>query len=240
VTAAAAVLVLTVAGERTDSAPARAPRDRRRAALLAASAARSSPPGRCVGRGIPARPGPQPHRRGVQRGRRVPPLLLTVLHGFPPSLAGVSLTITGVTWAAGSWAQGRDHTVPRVLVLRAGLALMSTGSRSPRAGRPGLTPCGLAGECVAGLGMGLASPRSRYSPSTCPPPTSRAGTATPTADGRLHEHGADARGGWTLLALSRPIRDRSRSLDPARGFLAAVTGPAGGRVTPRAAVTSGG
>jgi predicted MFS family arabinose efflux permease len=35
------------------------------------------------------------------------PRLLTDRDGLSPSLAGVALTVTGVTWFAGSWVQGR-------------------------------------------------------------------------------------------------------------------------------------
>lgn len=88
------------------------------------------------------------------------PLLLTLLHGFGPSLAGISLTITGVMWASGSWLQGRDHRFSRVAVLRAGMAAMTVGLALTTAlawtGLP--VAIGLAGWAVAGLGMGLASP----------------------------------------------------------------------------------
>ena len=134
--------------------------------------------------------------------------------------------------------------MPRVLVLRAGLALMSTGlAVTTLLAWPGLTPwVGLAGWCVAGLGMGLASPSLSVL------------TLDLSAD---HEQGRNSSAlqmagstsmaltlaaGGTLLALSAP--------DPGPlafgsillgGFLAAVTGLlAAGRVTPRAAATSGG
>jgi len=35
------------------------------------------------------------------------PRLLTERDGLSPSLAGIALTVTGVTWFAGSWVQGR-------------------------------------------------------------------------------------------------------------------------------------
>jgi MFS family permease len=88
------------------------------------------------------------------------PLLLTMLHGFGPSLAGISLTITGVMWATGSWLQGRDHKLSRVAVLRAGMAAMTVGlavaTTLAWTGLPVLI--GLAGWAIAGLGMGLSSP----------------------------------------------------------------------------------
>jgi len=48
------------------------------------------------------------------------PLLLTLQHDFSPSRAGVTLSITGVCWAFGSWLQGREHGIQRVNVLRTG------------------------------------------------------------------------------------------------------------------------
>ncbi len=88
------------------------------------------------------------------------PLLLTLLHGFAPSLAGISLTITGVMWASGSWLQGRDHRFSRVAVLRAGMAAMTAGlALTTTLAWTGLpVPIGLVGWAIAGLGMGLASP----------------------------------------------------------------------------------
>jgi MFS family permease len=88
------------------------------------------------------------------------PLLLTELHGFGPAAAGVSLTITGVMWASGSWLQGRDHKLSRATVLRAGLTAMTAGLALTTAlawtGLPAWV--GLAGWAVAGVGMGLTSP----------------------------------------------------------------------------------
>jgi MFS family permease len=91
------------------------------------------------------------------------PLLLTLLHGFGPALAGISLTITGVMWATGSWLQGRDRiagTVAKVQVLRAGLAAMTIGlSVTTTLAWTGLPAwVGLAGWALAGIGMGLSSP----------------------------------------------------------------------------------
>jgi MFS family permease len=87
------------------------------------------------------------------------PLLLTLLHGFPPSRAGVSLSITGVMWAVGSWLQGRDHGLPRTRVLRVGLSCITVGlTLAGLLVAPGSGPWwGLAGWAVAGLGMGLSS-----------------------------------------------------------------------------------
>lgn len=88
------------------------------------------------------------------------PLLLTLLHDFRPSAAGISLSITGVAWAFGSWLQGRDHRYSRLTVLRAGLAAMTTGiAATTLLAWPAVPPvAGLTGWAVAGIGMGLTSP----------------------------------------------------------------------------------
>jgi MFS family permease len=87
------------------------------------------------------------------------PLLLTLLHGFRPSQAGVSLTVTGVTWAFGSWVQGRDLPFRRATVLRAGLVAMTAGlAVATLLVVPGLPPWwGLVGWALAGVGMGISS-----------------------------------------------------------------------------------
>ncbi|TCN34774.1 MFS transporter [Kribbella orskensis] len=87
------------------------------------------------------------------------PLLLTLQHDFSPSRAGVTLSITGVSWAFGSWLQGRDHRMPRTSVLRIGLALMAVGlaGTSLLAWTDTTTWAGLAGWTVAGIGMGLST-----------------------------------------------------------------------------------
>ncbi|MEV6281792.1 MFS transporter [Kribbella sp. NPDC051770] len=86
------------------------------------------------------------------------PLLLTVLHDFSPSKAGVTLSITGVSWALGSWLQGRDHGFERLTVLRAGLALMTAGTAGTTLlAWTGDTWLGLISWSVAGIGMGLNS-----------------------------------------------------------------------------------
>jgi MFS family permease len=87
------------------------------------------------------------------------PLLLTLLHGFRPTTAGISLTVTGVAWAFGSWLQGRDTVLTRQGVLRAGLACMTVGlAAGTLLALPNLTPWwGLLGWALAGVGMGISS-----------------------------------------------------------------------------------
>jgi MFS family permease len=87
------------------------------------------------------------------------PLLLTLLHGFRPSQAGISLTVTGVAWAFGSWVQGRDLPFRRATVLRAGLVAMTVGlAVATLLALPDLSPWwGLLGWALAGVGMGISS-----------------------------------------------------------------------------------
>jgi MFS family permease len=87
------------------------------------------------------------------------PLLLTLQHNFSPSKAGVTLSITGVCWAFGSWLQGREHGVARVTVLRTGLAFMTAGLMvtSLLAWTDATTWFGFIGWGFAGIGMGLSS-----------------------------------------------------------------------------------
>ncbi|WP_405061404.1 MFS transporter [Kribbella sp. NBC_01505] len=86
------------------------------------------------------------------------PLLLTLQHHYSPSKAGVSLSVTGVFWALGSWLQGREHSFQRVTVLRAGLALMTVGIAvtSLLAWTDASVWFGLSGWALAGIGMGLS------------------------------------------------------------------------------------
>lgn len=88
------------------------------------------------------------------------PLLLTLVHDFSATTAGISLSITGVMWAFGSWLQGRDHGYPPAVVLRTGLATMTAGlAVSTLLAWPAVPPViGLLGWAVAGVGMGLTSP----------------------------------------------------------------------------------
>ncbi|WP_433008322.1 MFS transporter [Kribbella sp. CA-294648] len=87
------------------------------------------------------------------------PLLLTLEHDFSPSRAGITLSITGVSWAFGSWLQGREHGLQRVTVLRSGLTLMTAGlaGTSLLAWAGDILWLGLIGWTIAGIGMGLSS-----------------------------------------------------------------------------------
>ena len=87
------------------------------------------------------------------------PLLLTLLHGFRPVTAGISLTVTGVMWAFGSWVQGHYTALARAQMLRLGLLAMTVGlAVSVLLAVPSFPPWwGLAGWGVAGVGMGISS-----------------------------------------------------------------------------------
>ena len=86
------------------------------------------------------------------------PLVLTVLRHHGPLTAGISLSITGVTWSAGSALQSRFDHRP-MLLLRLGFGLLTAGLATTSlivwADAP--TAVGLTGWAVAGLGIGLTS-----------------------------------------------------------------------------------
>ncbi|MDG6104721.1 MFS transporter [Dactylosporangium aurantiacum] len=89
------------------------------------------------------------------------PLLLTRERGLTPSLAGLTLTAGALLWSAGSWIQARQgqRFTPAVR-LRAGLTGIALGVLSAVAMVAPAVPVAavVAGWCVAGFGMGLASP----------------------------------------------------------------------------------
>lgn len=163
VVAAAAVFGLSLAGEHLAADPVPA------AAVIALAAAgtglaavRLLPRGTFrIRRGLPAVVAHRAFAAAAFAGvGSWLPLLLTLVHGFTPTTAGVSLSITGVAWAFGSWLQGRDHGHAPALVLRAGLAAMTAGlAVTTLLAWPALPPViGLLGWALAGVGMGLTSP----------------------------------------------------------------------------------
>lgn len=163
VLAAAAVFGLSVAGEylATDPVPAVAVvLAGATGALIAAT--RLLPRGTFrVRRGLPAVVAQRAFTAAAFAGVGAwLPLLLTLVHGFSATTAGVSLSITGVMWALGSWLQARDHGYAPATVLRAGLAAMTAGlAVTALLAWPAVPPAaGLAGWALAGVGMGLASP----------------------------------------------------------------------------------
>lgn len=91
------------------------------------------------------------------------PLMLTTIHHLGPAAAGVSLTVTGLCWAAGSQLHGLDAVQRRVGAVRrlqVGFALITVGIAGPALTSLGLLPVapGLVLWGVAGLGMGIVSP----------------------------------------------------------------------------------
>ena len=91
------------------------------------------------------------------------PLMLTEVHGYGPAAAGVSLTITGLFWAAGSQLQGRDLVQTRVPVtrrLRVGFALIAAGLVGPTLLSLSVVQpwMGLGLWAVAATGIGVVSP----------------------------------------------------------------------------------
>ena len=91
------------------------------------------------------------------------PLTLTRVRGFEPATAGITLTITGVFWAVGSWVHGRDAVQARTtptLRLRAGFAAITAGLVGTIALAVPSVPVAmpLAAWAVAGLGIGTVVP----------------------------------------------------------------------------------
>ncbi|SDP48293.1 Major Facilitator Superfamily protein [Pedococcus dokdonensis] len=91
------------------------------------------------------------------------PLMLTTTHGLGPAAAGASLTVTGLSWAAGSQLHGLDVVQRRVSAVRrlaVGFGLITVGVLGPALTSLDLLPvvAGLVLWGVAGLGMGIVSP----------------------------------------------------------------------------------
>jgi MFS family permease len=91
------------------------------------------------------------------------PLMLTTIHGLGPAAAGASLTVTGLSWAAGSQLHGLavvQRRVPAVRRLAVGFALIAVGVLGPALTSLDALPvvAGLVLWGVAGLGMGIVSP----------------------------------------------------------------------------------
>lgn len=91
------------------------------------------------------------------------PLMLDVTHDVGPALAGVSLSVTGVFWAAGSAIHSLDAVQRRfdaAARVRLGLSLITLGGVGPvllALEIVDLVP-GLVGWALAATGMGLSSP----------------------------------------------------------------------------------
>jgi MFS family permease len=88
------------------------------------------------------------------------PLLLSRERGLAPALAGLILTVAALTWATGSWVQGRDTAPARATLLRTGTAAIALGVLGAASLLAPAVPLavGIAGWALAGLGMGLTYP----------------------------------------------------------------------------------
>lgn len=88
------------------------------------------------------------------------PLMLSEVHGFRPSLAGLPLTVAALGWTTGAWWQGRRATGERHQFIRAGFAFVALAV----VGMAIIALPGVNGWLAApvwilgGLGMGLAMP----------------------------------------------------------------------------------
>lgn len=89
------------------------------------------------------------------------PLLLQRERAWSPGAAGIVLTVGSVTWALGSWAQGRitdPATRHRAALTGAVLVAVGTGTSSLVAFDETPAFLALAGWVFAGLGMGIVFP----------------------------------------------------------------------------------
>ncbi|MEP6598118.1 MAG: MFS transporter [Actinomycetota bacterium] len=88
------------------------------------------------------------------------PLTLTVQHGYGAVAAGLPLVASGVTWAAGSWWQGRDRHVDsnRVGLIRSGFGFVAAAAVTTALAAQPAVPGWLMYVAwgIAGIGAGLA------------------------------------------------------------------------------------
>ncbi|MDQ1719980.1 MAG: hypothetical protein QOE89_3933 [Pseudonocardiales bacterium] len=86
------------------------------------------------------------------------PLTLKVQHHYSPTLAGLPLMLSAVTWALGSQVQSRSRTLSRRFLVGCGLALMAVAGGgmavTASAAVPGWTA--FVAWPIAGLGAGFA------------------------------------------------------------------------------------
>ncbi|MHA3701433.1 MFS transporter [Jatrophihabitans sp. YIM 134969] len=87
------------------------------------------------------------------------PLTLQTQHGFSPLEAGIPLTCGSLTWALGSWIQGRERwtVTQRVRLMQGGLLCIAVGAAGmATVAHPSVWPwIAVAAQGVAGLGVGL-------------------------------------------------------------------------------------
>lgn len=88
------------------------------------------------------------------------PLMLTLQHGWGATLAGLPLTATALTWAAGSWWQGRRARPDLVPIFRAGFGCIVVGGTVVAVLAFASAPAWLSLTVwpIAGLGAGLVMP----------------------------------------------------------------------------------
>lgn len=92
------------------------------------------------------------------------PLMLQVQHRFRPTAAALPLVVAGVTWAASSWWQGREHPTDdperRGALIRTGFVLVAAAiglvTLTAQPSMPGWLSYPAWG--IAGLGAGLVMP----------------------------------------------------------------------------------
>ena len=135
------------------------------AAVVLAAASRALPAGTArLARGVPAVVGLRMLTSAAFTGvGAVLPLMLVTTHHVSTAVAGVSLSVTGVLWAFGSWLNSTHVVQEQVAAAtrtRLGGLLIATGSLGPvllSLDVVGLVP-GLVGWAVAATGMGILSP----------------------------------------------------------------------------------
>jgi MFS family permease len=128
--------------------------------LLVLGMRRLLPPGTVTFRpGVPAAVA----FRGVLAGtffgmESVVPLTLSVRHAYSPTMSGLPLMLSALTWAVGSQIQGRAPRVNRALMVRTGLALMAAAGLGMALVALGPLPgwAAFAAWPLAGLGAGVA------------------------------------------------------------------------------------
>lgn len=149
------------------------------------------------------------------------PLMLDVTHDVGPALAGVSLSVTGVFWAAGSAISSLDAVQRRLDAagrVRLGLALIVVGAVGPVLLSLDVVPLvpGLAGWALAATGMGLASPSLATEVYTLAPAHEQGRATAASQVGASLGSALTAVGGGALVAA------RADSLDG--GVFAALMG----------------
>jgi len=101
--------------------------------------------------------------RGVLAGtffgmEAIVPLTLTVRHDYSPTMSGMPLMLTAISWAIGSNIQGRMKNANRVVLVAAGLGLLAVGGVGMAVVGGGWAPGwgAFIAWPIAGLGAGFA------------------------------------------------------------------------------------